>query len=132
MHGRAGVVPVPDDEGGVVGGLGEQPEGDGVSALVLGAGGAERAEGGGVGAALGREVAAEAEHVRPLPEAQVFELGELAKGEAGGDEAAGVVGDGEVGQAVGAGEAAVEGAGALGGLGGVLGDVGGDLGVGEG
>jgi hypothetical protein len=52
------------DERGVVG---FRPEafGGGVVALVLGAFGAQRAEGSGVVAALGREVASEAEHVRP-------------------------------------------------------------------
>ncbi len=76
-------------------------------------------------------MAAEAEHVRPGGEAEVFELGELAEAEAFGDEPAGVVGDGQRGELVGGGDAAVEGAGAFGGLGGVLGDVAGDGGVGE-
>ena len=100
-------------------------------ALVLGAFGAQRAKGGGVVAALGREVTAEAEHVRPGGQAQVFESGEFAEAQACGDEAAGVLADGQLGQPVGGGDAAVEGAGAFGGLGGVLGDVGGDPGIGE-
>jgi hypothetical protein len=49
----------------------------------------------------------------------------------GGDEAPGVIGDGQRVEAVGGGYAAVEGSGAFGGLGGVLGEVGGDLGVGQ-
>ena len=48
-------------------------------ALVGGAVGAECAEGGGVGAALGGEVAAEAEHVRPGGQPQVLQLGELPR-----------------------------------------------------
>ena len=127
----SGVVPVGDDEGGVAVEVGLQPGGDGVLALVGGPVGAQRAEGDGVGAALGGEVAAEAEHVRPGGQPQVVELGELAEAEACGDVAAGVVADGQVGQLVGRGDAAVEGAGAFGGLGGVLGDVAGDLGVGQ-
>jgi hypothetical protein len=50
-----------------------------VVALVLGAFGAQRAEGGGVAAALGGEMAAEAEHVRPRGQPQVFESGEFAQ-----------------------------------------------------
>src|SRR5712691_2864722 len=76
-------------------------------------------------------MAAEAEHVRPGGEAQMVEFGESAQAQALGDVAAGVVGDGEVGELVGGGDAPVEGAGAFGGLGGVLGDVGGDLAVSE-
>ena len=72
-------------------------------------------------------MAAEAEHVRPGGQAQVLESGKLGQAEAFGDVAAGVVADGQVGELVGRGDAVVEGAGAFGGLGGVLGDVGGDL-----
>ena len=43
----------------------------------------------------------------------------------------GVVADGKIGEAIGGRDAAVEGAGAFGGLGGVLGDVTGDLGIGQ-
>ena len=60
-----------------------------------------------------------------------LELGELAEPQAFGDETAGVVADGQFGEPVGRGEAAVEGAGAFGGLGGVLGDVARDLGIGQ-
>jgi hypothetical protein len=76
-------------------------------------------------------VAAETEHVRPGREPQPFQARELAEAEAFGDEAAGVVPDGKVSQPVGGGDAAVEGAGAFGGFGRVLGDVGGDLAVGQ-
>jgi hypothetical protein len=85
-------LPVSDDERVIS--LGCRPETGlyGVFPLVLDPFGAERAEGGGVGAALGREVAAEAEHVRPGSQAQAAEFGEPAKAEAFGDEAAGVLG----------------------------------------
>ena len=62
---------------------------------------------------------------------QVLEGGELGQAQAFGDVPAGVVADGQLGELVGRGDAAVEGAGAFGGLGGVLGDVGGDLAIGE-
>jgi hypothetical protein len=68
-----------------------------VVALVLGAFGAQRAEGGGVVAALGGEVAAEAEHVRPRGQPQALESGELADAQACGDQAAGVFADGQLG-----------------------------------
>lgn len=100
-------------------------------ALVLGAFGTQRAEGSGVVAALGREVASEAEHVRPGGQARVFEPGEFAEAQAFGDEPAGVFAGGQLGELVGGGDAAVEGAGTFGGLGGVLGDIGGDPGIGE-
>ena len=109
----------------------QEPGGDGALALVSGAVGTEGAEGDRVGAALGGEVAAEAEHVRPGGQPQVGELGELAEPEAFGDVTAGVVADGQLVQAVGGRDAAVEGAGALGGLRGVLGDIAGDRGVGQ-
>src|SRR5262245_12152414 len=103
--------PVGHDERGVVVGYRPETLGGGVVALMLGAFGAQRAEGGGVVAALGREVAAEAEHVRPRDQPQVFESGEFAQAQAGGDEAAGVFADGQLGELVGGGDAAVEGAG---------------------
>src|SRR5450759_1662525 len=83
------VVPVANDEDGVRGGRGQEPGGNGV--LVLAAGGAECAEGGGVGAAFGGEVAAEAEHVRPGGQAEAVEFGDLAEAEAFGDETASVI-----------------------------------------
>jgi hypothetical protein len=72
----------------------------------------------------------EAEHVRPCGQPQVLELGELAEPKTRGDVAAGMVADGQVGEPIGRGDAAVQGAGAFGGLGCVLGQVPGDLGVG--
>jgi hypothetical protein len=85
--------------------------------------GAKRSEGDGVAAALAGEVAPEAEHVRPRGQAQFFELRELAEAQARGDVTSGVFTYGQVGQPVGGSDAAVEGAGAFGGLGGVLGQV---------
>ena len=76
-------------------------------------------------------MAAEAEHVRPRGEAQVAELGELREAQAFGDVAAGVAAYRQVSEPVGGGEAAVEGAGAFGGLGRVLGHVTSDLGLGH-
>ena len=73
--------------------VGQEPGGDGLFALVGGAVGTERAEGGGESAALGREVAGEAEHVRPGGQAQVFQTGELAEPDALGDVTAGVLAD---------------------------------------
>jgi hypothetical protein len=69
--------------------------------------------------------------VRPRGEPKVVEFGELTQVQALGDQAAGVAGDEQGGEAVGGGDAPVEGAGAFGGLGGVLGDVPGDPGIGE-
>jgi len=66
-------------------------------------------------------VAGKAEHVRPGSEAQAAESGELAEANAFGDVAAGVLADGQLGEPVGRHDAAVEGAGAFGGFGGVLG-----------
>jgi hypothetical protein len=126
-----GEVPLGEEERAVRRKVGHLPGGYGLFALVGGAVGAQGAEGDGVGAALGREVAAEAEHARPGREPQPFQARELAEAEAFGDEAAGVVPDGKVNQLVGGGDAAVEGAGAFGGFGGVLGDVGGDLAIGQ-
>src|SRR5262249_52867759 len=73
----SGESPVGEDQRGVVVGCGPEAFGGGVVALVLGAFGAQRAEGGGVVAALGRKVAAEAEHVRPGGQPQAFEPGEF-------------------------------------------------------
>jgi len=56
--------------------------------------------------------------VRPCGQPQFLELGKLAEAKACGDVTAGVFADGQVGDPVGGGEAAVEGAGAFGGLGG--------------
>ena len=75
-------------------------------------------------------MAAEAEHVCPGRKPQPFQVWELAEAEAFG-EAAGVVANGKVGQLVGGGDAAVEGACAFGGFGCVLGDVAGDSAVGQ-
>jgi hypothetical protein len=91
--------------------------------------GALRSQGGesrGVGATLGREVAAEAEHVRPGAKAQVFERRHPAQTQAFGDEAASMISDWQICKPVGRGDPAIQGAGAFGGLGGVLGDVGSD------
>src|SRR5262249_62176509 len=62
---------------------------------------------------------------------QVFQSGKRTKAEAFGDEAAGVRTDRQRVELVGRGDAAVQGAGAFCGLGGVLGDVRGDLGIGQ-
>ena len=85
-----------EDQDGVAGGDWQEPGGYGALALVSGTVGAEGAEGGGVGPALGGEVAAEAEHVRPGGQPQVGELGQPAEAEAFGDVAAGVVADGQL------------------------------------
>jgi hypothetical protein len=72
-------------------------------------------------------VAAEAEHVGPGAQAEVFEVLAGAEGPGGADEAAGVVADVELGEFGGELQRPVEGArGGLGSLGGVFGDVGGD------
>src|ERR1022692_366292 len=128
-----GEVPLTDEQDCARerGRVGQEPGADGVLALVVGACGAECAEGGGVAAALGREVPPESEHVRPRGEAQVCKFGELTQAQALGDQAAGVSGDGQGCEAVGGSDAPVEGAGALSRLGGVLGNVPGDLGIGE-
>jgi hypothetical protein len=102
-----------------------------VVALVPGSVSAQGTQGDRVGAALGREVAAESEHVSPGDQAKVFQAREFAETEALGDEAAGMLADRQVGQLFGRAEAAVEGAGAFRGLGGVLGDVRCDPGVGQ-
>ena len=54
--------------------LGQAGVGAGLFGAPGAAGGAQRAEGGGVAAGLGGEVVAEAEHVYPLPELEVGEL----------------------------------------------------------
>ena len=113
-----GEVPLGEDERAVRRKVGHEPGGYGLFALIGGAVSAQGAEGDGVGAALGREVATEAEHVRPGRKPQPFQARELAEAEAFGDEAAGVLADGKVSQPVCRGDAAVEGAGAFGGLGG--------------
>lgn len=112
----SGECPVSENERGAVGQGGDETGVYRVLALVVGAGGAECAEGGGVAAALGGEVAAKAEHVCPGGQAEVVEFGQLAEAEAFADEAAGVVANREVGEPVGVGDAAVEGAGAFGGF----------------
>jgi len=89
-------VPVSDDERGIAFQSGYEPGGDGPLALVDGAICAQRAEGDRVGAALGGEVAAEAEHLRPGRQPQVGELGEPAEAEAFADVTAGVVPDGQL------------------------------------
>ena len=100
----------------------------GLGASPFGAGVAEGAEGGGVAAGLGGEVAAEAEHVGPGAQAEVFEVLAGAEGPGGADEPAGVVGDVELAAEFGERlDAAGRGCRSrLGALGGVLGDVGGD------
>lgn len=118
------VLPVGQDENGVrLSGL--QTEGRGfLSGSVVGACLAQRTQSGGVTAGLRGEMAPEAEHVRPGPQAAVRV--ERVEPLAGFDQATGVVGDVvavELGKFT---DAAVQGAGGLGGFGGVLGDVGGD------
>ena len=76
-------------------------------------------------------MAAEAEHVRPRGQPQFLERGELAEAEAYGNMTSGVVADGQVGEPIGRGDAAIQSAGAFGGLGRVLGHVARDLGVGH-
>ena len=132
----AGEGEVADDEGGVVVG-GDMVDGRcGRGAMVRGLRASAACSGGGVAAALGGEVAAEAEHVRPAAEPaegveSVFVLLGVeergwAEGQGVGDEPA------EVGVGVGVvvggldGDPPGEEAGGLGGLGGVLGQVGGD------
>src|SRR5208282_714530 len=115
----SGEVPVGEDDGGVAVEVGPEPGSDGLFPLMGGAVGTERAKGGRVGAALGGEVAAEAEHVCPGRQTQVFKPWEFAEPDAFGDVAAGVLADGKAGELVGGCDAAVEGAGAFSGLGGV-------------
>ena len=61
----SGEVPVIDDQRGIAVDVGQQSGGYGGFTLVSGTLGAKRSHCGGVGAALGGKVAAEAEHVRP-------------------------------------------------------------------
>src|SRR5690606_24304741 len=122
----AGVGPVGEGEGGgfLVVGVGQAEGGALLGGAVVGARLAEFAEGGGVAAGLGGEVAAEAEHVGPVAE---FAVGvEGVEVEACGDEPGRVLGDVEQDEGFLVADAAVHGAGGLGCFGGVLGDVGGD------
>ena len=97
-----------------------------------GAFGSEVGEGCGVVVGAGGEVAPEAEHVSPLPQAEVGVLGPNTEVPGGVDHAAGVVGEVVLGEFGEEAESAVEGdGGGLGSLGGVLGDVGGDVPVGD-
>src|ERR1039457_2274422 len=72
----ASELPMGDNERGLAIRHGPQACGGGVVALVLGAVGPQRAESGGVAAALGREMTTEAEHVRPGGQPQAAEGGE--------------------------------------------------------
>lgn len=72
-------VPVTDHQYCVFADIRQSPGSDRVLSLVLGASCAERGKGRGLAAALGREVAAESEHVRPRGEPQVIEFSELAE-----------------------------------------------------
>jgi len=121
-----GEAPVRDHEGGVVR-FGDQARS--VLALVGRAGGAERGKGGGVAAALGREVAPESEHVRPLSKPQRLEVGKLTQAQASADQSTRMLADGKRGELIGRRDPPVNGARAFGSLGGVLGDVSGDLGI---
>ncbi len=85
------------DEGGLVGG-GEAGAGAGGFGLGDAPGAAyvaEGAEGGGVGAGLAGEVAAEAEHVSPLPELEFGELRQVAEVPGGADHLPYVLLDGQ-------------------------------------
>ncbi len=86
----AGVGPVGEGEGGrvFVVGVGQAEGGALLGCTVVGAGLAEFAEGGGVAAGLGGEVAAEAEHVSPVAELAVGVEG--VEVQACGDEPGGV------------------------------------------
>src|SRR5258707_1489950 len=96
-----GELPVSDDERVISLRCGPETVVHGVFPLVLDPLGAERTKGCGVGAAFGREVAAEAEHVRPGSQAQAAEFGEPAEAEAFGDKPAGVVADRKIGEPAG-------------------------------
>jgi hypothetical protein len=124
-------LPIGDDERCAAIEVRHETGGLGVFALVRGTVGTQCAEGGGVGAALGGEVATEAEHVCPGGQAQVCEFGPLAEADAFGDVTPGVIADGQVRKPVGWSDAPVEGACAFGGFGGVFGNVGGDLAIGQ-
>ncbi|GHE36457.1 hypothetical protein GCM10018771_15880 [Streptomyces cellulosae] len=90
-----------EDEGGLRVGLGQAGVGAGLFGVPGAAGVAQRAEGGGVAAGLGGEVAPEAEHVRPLPELEGGEFRQPAKLPAGADHLPHVPGDREPGQRAG-------------------------------
>jgi hypothetical protein len=130
-----------DDGGGPVVGVGELfgCEAAGESSGDADAGGAEFAEGGEVPAGLAGEVAAEAEHVRPLahPSVGSFVLfgqpqsgDDAAEAPAGRDEPSDVGGVG-VGVHVVACDAGGDEAGGFAAFGGVLGQLGGDVSIGE-
>jgi cystathionine beta-lyase family protein involved in aluminum resistance len=87
----ARVLPFADDEDGVFVEEREASGGDVVVAGVMFSVGVDVAEGGGVVAGAGGEVAAEAEHVGPVGETEFSQVGLDAELYAGGDEAAGVV-----------------------------------------
>ena len=126
-----GKVPVGDNERRLAVQVGQEPSGDGLLTLVGGTVGTERAEGGRVGAALGGEVPGEAEHVRPRRQPQVFQAGEFVEPDAFGNVTACVLADRQHVELVSGRDAAIERAGAFSGLGGVLGDVGRDPGLGQ-
>lgn len=120
----SGVLPIGEDEHGVRLAAVQGEGGVVLGGAVVGARLTQGPEGGGVAAGLGGEVAAEAKHVSPGPQPPV-RVGAVQVA-ACGDESAGVVRDlvpVEFGEFA---DAAVEGAGVLGGFGGVLGYVGGD------
>ena len=122
-------VPVSDDNSGVVARVLQEPVYGGLLALVDSAVGTNRAEGGGIDAALGSEVTAKSEHVCPGGQAQVFQTAEFAEPDAFGNVTAGVLSDWQRVELVGGSKASVESPGTFRGLGGVLGDVGGHLAV---
>src|ERR1043165_8480184 len=82
-----------DEGGGLVvdGEAGAEAGGFGLGGAPGSAYVAECAEGGRVGAGFAGEVSAEAEHVGPLPELEVGELGEVAERPRGADHLAGVL-----------------------------------------
>src|SRR6185437_2396837 len=88
--GAARVSPVVDDQH--VRGVGECERVRVLFRVEVGAFLSECAEGGGVGAGFGGEVAAEAEHVRPLAQPQGLEFGDSSELPAGVDQMSGVVG----------------------------------------
>src|SRR5690606_11833963 len=118
----AGQIPMGDERSSP---NGPKPGGGLVvlGAVVVDASCSQRAEGGGVVAGLGGEVAAEAEHVGPFGQPQPGELLDGAQVEALGDEPPRMLGDGQLVQVVGGAGAGVEGADAFGGFGGVFGDL---------
>lgn len=120
----AGVLPGGEDEHGVRLDVAEAAGFSFLGGAVVGAGLAKGTEGGRVLARFGREVPAEAEHVRPGGEAAVRV--ERVQVEARLDEPGGVVGHVQEHECFPVADAAVEGACVLRGLGRVLGDVRGD------